>query len=141
MQSLVDTLQALNWLAVVVATFAGFFVGFLWYSDFMLGKQWRKAAGLKPRDKDNSPMLKPVAIGFLTVLVTAVALAVLIYVLTLTTPFQGAMFGVLIVLGFITTNKLMNVLFEQRSMQVFWINFGGDIVTLAVMGAILAVWR
>lgn len=141
MQSLIDTLGALNWWAVIVAALAGFFVGFMWYSKPVLGKQWMKAVGLTEKDLKNASMFGPIVTTLLTVVVTAIALAVLLHVLALGSAWQGATFGVLIVLGFISTNKLMQALFEQRPLQLFWINFGGDVISLAVMGAILAVWR
>lgn len=141
MEALMDYLSNLNWVAVLVASIAGFAVGAIWYSQAVMGKAWMKAAGIKQKDVKNADMAKPMIIGFTTVLVTAIALGVLVQPLALVTALQGATFGILIGLAFISTNKLMGNLFEQRNPSLFWINLGGDVLSLAVMGAILAVWR
>lgn len=141
METLMNYISNLNWIAVVVATLAGFGVGAVWYSQAIMGKPWMKAIGLKEKDMKNASMAEPMIIGLLTVFVTAVALGVLVQPLALTTALQGATFGILIALAFITTNKVMNVLFEQRSKSLVWINLGGDVLALGVMGAILAVWQ
>lgn len=141
METLLDYVSNLNWIAVLVATLAGFAVGAVWYSQAVMGKPWMKAVGLKDKDTKNASMAEPMIIGFLTVLVTAIGLGVLVQPLALTTALQGATFGILIALAFITTNKVMSALFEQRSKSLIWINLGGDVLALGIMGAIVAVWQ
>lgn len=139
METLMDYINELNWIAVLVATMAGFIVSAIWYS-VLFGKPWQKAAGLKDKDVKNAGS-KPLVLGFVTLFITAAAMGVLLPVLALTTALQGASFGILAGLAFIATNKAMTMTFEQRSPTLFWINVGGDTITLAVIGAVLAVWR
>jgi hypothetical protein len=43
-------------------------------------------------------------------------------------------------LGFIVPILLGSVLYEKKSMKLFWINAGYNFITLLIMGAILALW-
>ena len=40
-------LPSVNWLAVIGAAVASMVVGYLWYSDYLFGKMWRKSSGMK----------------------------------------------------------------------------------------------
>lgn len=139
MDVLVDYIQELNWLAVVVATVAAMAIGAIWYTPKVFGNTWMKAIGLKEKDIQGNGF-KPMLIAVVTSFVTAVALGVLLQVLALTTVLQGALFGALVAAAFIATNKIMQSQFEQRSASYAVVTVACDVVTLAVMGAILAVW-
>lgn len=141
MQSLIDYINELNWLAVLVASMASFAVGAVWYSDAVFGKTWMKAVGLTKKDTEKANMPKVMGLSFVSTIITAVSIGVLVQPLALTTALQGASFGVLLAVGLLAANKLMMDLFEQRPMNYWWIALGGDAVALGVMGAILAVWR
>lgn len=139
MDVLMDYINELNWVAVLVATLAAFAVGAAWYSQALFGKQWMKGAGLSKKDVENADMVKPMVLGLLTTFISAVALGVLFDVLALDGVVDGALIGVLVSVGFIVTNKIMHNMFEQKSTDYTVITVSGDIVTLAVMGAVLAL--
>lgn len=140
MEVLLDNISALNWWAVVVATVVAMAVGSVWYTPSVFGNAWMKSIGLKKKDLDNAgwqPMILAVVGSF----VTAVAMGVLLQVLALTDIWQGATFGILVALAFLASNKVMQAQFEQRPLSYSVITTSADVVTLALMGAILAVWR
>ncbi|HEX8762131.1 MAG TPA: DUF1761 domain-containing protein [Candidatus Saccharimonadales bacterium] len=69
----------INWLAVAVATFIGTAIAGIWYQEAVFGKAWRKATGVTPKQSKqagNSPMGVLLLVNF----VTAVALAILVYI-------------------------------------------------------------
>ena len=42
MEVFIDYLNEVNWIAVLVAAFAAFFVGSIWYMKQTFGKRWQK---------------------------------------------------------------------------------------------------
>ena len=53
----------------------------------------------------------------------------------------GAAVGFFNWLGFIAVIQFTAVLYEQRSLKLFAIQSGFNLVSLLLMGALLAVWR
>lgn len=141
MDVLLDYIYELNWFAILIAAIAGFAVNAVWYSEPLFGKVWMKAAGLKKKDLGkNSGFETAAVISFLTMLITTAATAVLVDALAVQGAAQGTLLGVLIGFGFLVTNNGMHKLFERRPFAHFAIGAVGDILTLAAIGAILAVW-
>lgn len=141
MQVFIDYLGELNWLAVFVAAFAAFITGAIWYSKGLFGKQWQKAVGLTEKKVKDANMTNVMGMSIVTVIISAVAMGLLIKVLVLTTVTQGILFGIMVAIGLLGMNKLMQSMFEQRSMNYWLITLGADVVSLSVMGAILASWQ
>jgi hypothetical protein len=54
---------------------------------------------------------------------------------------EGVEIGFLIWLGFVATILLTTVLYEQKPLRLFGLNAAFNLISLAVMGALLAVWR
>jgi len=141
MEVLLDNISALNWWAVVAAAVVAMVVGFVWYARGVFGRPWMKAIGLTDKDLKNADMVRPMVLMVAATVVTVVAMGVLVQVLELTSVWQGATFGILVAVGLLGTNKLMQSQFEQRPLAYNVITTGADVVSLALMGAILAVWR
>lgn len=141
MEVLLDYVSELNWLAVVVATLVSFGVGATWYSQSLFGKAWMKSIGLKESDAKKANMARPIILTLVGTFVSAVAMGVLVQVLALTSVWQGATFGIMIAVAFLATNKVMQAQFELRPLSYNVITSAADVVTFALMGAILAVWR
>lgn len=140
MEVLLDHISTLNWLAVVVATLLAFAVGAVWYTPALFGKAWMKSIGLKESDTKKANMAKAIILTLVGTFVTAVAIGVLVQVLALNTVWQGATFGIMIAVAFLATNKVMQAQFELRPLSYNVITSAADVVTLGLMGAILAVW-
>ena len=78
--------------------------------------------------------------GFISMLVMAYVLAYVVSYAAATTWLQGAIAGAWMWLGFVATISLGSVLWENRPWALYWINSLHSLVTLVIMGAILAVW-
>lgn len=141
MDVLIDYVNQLNWVAVFAAAVAAFVVGAVWYSQALFAKPWMKAAGLTDKKAKDAGMAKPMIVGFLVTLVSATALAVVFDVLALEGAVDGGLLGLLVAGGFIATNKIMHALFELKPTNYIFITVGGDLVALAVMGAVLGLLR
>lgn len=140
MQVLLDYIYNLNWFTVIVAACVGMLVNAAWYSEALFGKQWGKAVGLKKKDADKPGVDLALIIAFITLIITSAAMGVLVQVLHVSGALNGVLLGVLVSFGFIVTNSGMHKLFEQRPFTLFAVTAVGDILTLAAIGAILAVW-
>lgn len=140
MQVLFDYIYEVNWFAVVAAAAIGMLVNAAWYSPSLFGREWLKAAGLSKKDTVKPGTDVAMIISFLTLLISAAALAVLLDVLELRGAYNGMLLGLLVGFSFMVMNNGMHKLYEQRPFALFIITAVGDLLTLAAIGVILAVW-
>ena len=126
----------INYLAVVVAAVASFFVGWPWYMTF--GKPWARAVGLDP---DNPPGPKPTPF-----IVLGIALLVMAWVLAgvighlgsgQVTIRNGVISGVFVWIGFVVAPMAVNYTFQGRKPVLTLIDGGHFLLVLIVMGAII----
>ena len=135
-----DTSQAmtnLNWFAVFAAAASGFLVGGLWYGP-LFGKAWMAASGMTEEKMKASNPAKTYGLTFLLSLIAAFSLAMFVGGGDLSFGmFAGFMTG----LTFVAVALGITYLFEQRSLKLWLINSGDQIVFFTVMGTILGVWH
>ena len=125
---------AVNWIAVIVAAVVRSAVGAAWYSPGVFGKQWQAAIGVSQAPAE---MPQAIAVQALGSLVMAYFLAQVIGHYETDGLLVGAVVGILMWVGFVATIMLPGVLFEKRSLGFFGIYAGYQLVTLAIMGAII----
>ena len=128
----------LNWLAILVATAAGFLLGGVWYGP-LFGDAWLNAIGKKKEELQPSPT--PFIISFFTALITAIVLAALITNLGFTSITDGILLGLTAGIGFIATAMGSDSAFCGWGLPLFLIQSGYRITYSVIMGAILAVWQ
>ncbi|MEM6997790.1 MAG: DUF1761 domain-containing protein [Patescibacteria group bacterium] len=134
-------LSDLNYWAVAVATLASFPIGMAWYSMAMFGKTWMKEAGLSKKDVENKDeMMKAMVHSAVAAFISTVTLGALILATGTNEAIDGALFGALVGFGIAMTTQARHDAFSQKSITLTRINGAFDIVTLAVVGAILAAW-
>ncbi|HKX75490.1 MAG TPA: DUF1761 domain-containing protein [Acidimicrobiia bacterium] len=128
----------LNWLAIVVATFAWFAFSAVWYSVPPLSKAWQDAAKVTPGEGPPlAAILVPTAIGYF---VTTVVIALLAKGLGASTVSDGLGLGVALGIGFGLVSALIVQLYEQKGGAYWLINGINSIIALSIVGVILAVW-
>lgn len=134
---------SVNLVAVLVAALAAMVIGSVWYSPLLFVKVWMKELGMTEKDCESGKkdMPKAMAGQFIASLVTAYVLAHFVAYTGSTTPSAGAHTGFWIWLGFLATGTASAVFFERKSWTYFAITAGCGLVTLLIMGAILATWR
>lgn len=135
----------INWIAVIVAAVAHFFIGWLWFSVLFM-KPWMKEMGLakltpKQRKEGMKEMPRNMAINFVTLLITAWVLSWIIQSLKMSGAAGGVQTAVWIWLGFFATTMVNTVLWEKRSWKLYGINVSHHLVGLVVMGLILGAWQ
>jgi hypothetical protein len=113
-------------------------VGMFWYSPKVFGEQWMELAKVKV-DKKKS-MGQTVTIAFIATLITSFMMANFVKFTEATTLVSGAQTGLLLWLGFIAPIQLGMILWENKPTKLFVLNTTYNLVNLAILGAILAVW-
>lgn len=130
----------INYLAVVVATFASMLLGTIWYSKAMFGKQWMQLVGLTQKDVESNRAL-PMLLMLVASLVASYTMAHFVGFTGAKTLADGARTGAWIGIGFVFTAALGESIFSHRPARLLTINGGYQVVNLMLIGAILAVWR
>lgn len=129
--------QGINWLAILVAAFAGFAIGGIWYGP-LFGKAWMAETGMtEAKARAGNPVLT-YGLTFVLNLIAAVSLAMFIGQGDLSFGlFAGFMTGA----TFVSVALGITYLFEQRSLRLWLINAGYQTLLFTVMGALLGGWH
>ena len=128
-----------NWLAVIVASVTGFFVGGLWYSPAMFAKTWMDGFGISETQAKHANKPRTFGLGLLAAFVIATTMAV--FMGPNTTLGSGAFWGAHIGFMIIMPAIGIHYLFEQRPLKLWLVNGGYVGVMATVMGAILGAWH
>jgi len=121
-----------------------FAFSWVWYSPLLFAKPWMKALGIDPQHQMSDAEKKRMPFLFLNGLTASVlvvyAMMVLVNSLGASGFLQGALVGIFVWAGFAVTHS-MNTVWEGRKTIVLVINNGLFLLTYAVYGGILSVWR
>jgi len=128
-----------NWVAIVIAAIAQFIIGWVWYGP-LFGKTWMSMMGMSQQSMSREGMGKTMTLTFIGSLVTAAVLSMLVGWMGAKTLSAGIAAGFWAWLGFVATVTLGGVLFAKMSWNLYILNNAYQLVSLAVMGAILAKW-
>jgi len=130
-------LLALNWLAILIATAVAFVLGGLWYGP-LFGQAWMDALGKTADDIEPTPM--PFVVSFFTAALTCVVVAALMLALGIDTVLGGAVFGLVVGIGFIATAMASDTAFCGWGMRLFLIQSGYRVAYSVLMGAIIGAF-
>ena len=129
----------MNAVGIIGAGVARMAIGALWYSPLLFVKAWSKLAGVSEAQM-KAGMAKALTIDVIGSLLMSFVLIHSIRYAGATTPLEGMAVAFWHWLGFVAVATIGNVTFERRPFKLFLINNGYMLVSLLVMGAILAVW-
>lgn len=122
----------INWLAVLLAALASFVIGGLWYGP-LFAKKWQKLAGVSDKQLAKG-RLKVFGLSFVVSVVMALNLT---YFIGDGDDMSGTLAGFAVGFGWVAMAFAMNYLFERRSLGLYVINAGYNIVAFTVMGYII----
>lgn len=134
----------MNIFAIIVAALSSLAVGFVWYHPKVFGSAWMQATGMTEEKAQEGNM--PVIFGSTLVLSCFAALFLYNFVWHPNSPefhtfkhgaFHGMILALLVAMPTIGTNAL----YEQRSLRYILITVGYWVVTFAIMGGIVNIWR
>ncbi len=134
--SIFNVFPEINWLAVIVVWIAHVVISLVWFQPPLFGKAWVKLTG-----KEMKPATQWMPVGLLAHLVCVIGLALIIKWAGAATLLEGAALGLLVSICFIGAMLGGELVWEKIPFRLFLIRLGDQVVTLALAGAILAVWR
>lgn len=133
----------INWLAIPLAGLITLFVGGLWYGP-LCGKAWMQEVGLTEEQiKESGSPITPMVKSFFASLVLGVGLAIVI-IWSGMPPGDwagGAVAGVLMAVLVVGGAIFPNYAFEDKTFRHFLIHLGNIVISMALIGAMLATWR
>lgn len=130
------------WPAIIAATIFSFLFSAGWFSCFMT--QWLAGIG---RTMDffaqMAKWMVPVqfAVALICSAIAATVLSIAIQVSGPQTVKRGIVCGAVLWLGFVATSWAQEYVFELRSIQIYAINTGFQLIDLMLVGAIVGGWR
>lgn len=132
----------LNYAAILVAAIAPMLLGMVWYSPALFGKTWVKLLG--KNEQEMKKMGKQATNGYILTFVSALIMSYVLahfvdYTMS-TTAIQGVETGFWLWLGFVATTGMINFVWQNKHRNLYVIDNGYHLVSLMVMGAILAMW-
>ncbi len=134
----------LNPLAIAAVTIGAMVIGFLYYSPLVLGKPWMKEMGytkkVMAKMRKETNMGATYFLALISALVTAIVMSGFIDMVGAKTLGEGALIGALAWLGFAATSAYTTALFTRKSMSLYAIDMGNQLLAFVMMGAVLAVW-
>lgn len=132
-------MSTINWLAVLVASFAGFVVGGIWYGP-LFGKAWMAASGMTEEKIKEGNMGKTYGLAWFFTLIISINFGFFFNDPSIDLT-AGATYGFATGLGFMMMAVAINALFEQRSAKYILINGGYWVVLSTLIGLIIGAWR
>jgi hypothetical protein len=130
-------MNAIPWLAILVATVVSFFLGGFWYAPFVFGRIWAREVGMSEDACKEGPKFKVMVATFV---LTLLSTAVLSFCLA---PRPGVVYGgiagLVVGFGWVASAIGTNYLYEKKSLKLFLITGGYHVVRLLVAGVILGL--
>lgn len=142
MEFITNTIDHLNWWAIIIATLSTLPVGYLWY-DLKLGfgRRWAALNGLNEKELGSgSGMGATFAVMLLTSLVTAFLMACLIRATGVDGFWNSLAFGIIFGLVFRGGAHFIHNGFTRKPMELTLIDAGHDMVSITVMAIIIGLW-
>ena len=132
----------LNYLAILVAAAAMFFLGHVWYV-LLFGNAWVAAQGkTKEQIRSEAAGAGPFITAAVTALVEAAVLAIVLRVTgTDATLAQALQMATLLWLGFAIGTGAKHYAFKGARAKLLVIDYSYDLIGLLVMATILALWK
>lgn len=135
------TFSGINYIAVIIATLAGFGLGAVWY--MVLGGAWMRALGKTKDQFDHgvgAAKALPFVISLVALFVMALMLAGLMGHLGDVTVRGGAISGLFVWVGFVITTMGVNHVFSGAKPMLTLIDGGHWLAVLLVMGAVIGAF-
>jgi hypothetical protein len=137
----------INYAAVIVAMLSSIVLGFAWYGP-LFGKPWMAIMGFSKDSMDKAKakgMTKNYLIMMVGSFLTAYVLAHALEFASVYTKTYGISAGLMAAfwnwLGFIAPVQVGDQLWGGKPWKLFLITGGYSLVSMCIMGVILAVWR
>lgn len=130
----------INYVAVIVAALANYIIGSIWYG-VLFTKQWKKLSGISEMKFVPGFIILGLVASFLMSYVLDHALIYASEYMKMGGISGGLMCGFFNWLGFIAPVTLGVVMYQKKSWMLWILDNAYWLLSLLVMGAILASWK
>lgn len=130
-----ELLSSLNWIAVLSASLAYFFLGALWYSPVLFAKPWMKIKNI-PQDHEGGSTVM-FLYTYLLELVAVISLALFMAAMGIESAAVGALIGFGAGAGFVFTLSGTTGIFSETPLKLHLIDNGYHVVGLTLAGLII----
>ncbi len=130
----------LNYWAILVGAISSMVIGYIWYSMPVFGRAWMKLIG-KTEQELKAKAGPAMGVMVVLALLTSYVMAHFVDYTNATTFMSGVATGLWLWLGFVVTEMISTNIFSGRPFKLSVITSGFQLVSLAVMGGILAAWK
>lgn len=131
-------------LPLIAIAIVNFFLSWIWYSPVLFLKPWATALGTYGKKEMTEKEKKAMPFLFLSGLIASFILSyglqVVVHSMGATDFASGLLVGVVVWAAFALTHSL-NTLWEGRKPVVLVVNNGLFLLTYALFGGLVAVWR
>lgn len=127
----------IDFAAVAVGTFAALLFGLIWYAPPVFGRTWQKHTGLTDDRMKSRSVILTFGPAIVLTFVMGVALAALLPMQRLDWT-QGAFAGLLIGAGIGAAALAGHYIFARRTIHLFLIDGGYTVVSMTILGAVIA---
>ena len=136
-----EVLQHINWLALLVAGLAYFFLGALWYTG-LFGKKWQSYNSAIMQNPDAKKGAAGIMIiSFILMLVCVFGLSLIVTRLNLEGSRVGLKLGILTGVFFSATAISISYVYEKKPLGLHLINGLYNVVGNIIAAIIIACWR
>jgi hypothetical protein len=136
-----EVFQHINWLAVLVAGLAYFFLGALWYTA-LFGKKWQSYnSTLMSQTNAKKGATGIMLLSFILMLVCALGLSLIVTRLNLTGWRVGLKLGILTGVFFGATAISISYVYEKKPLGLHFINGLYTVCGNSIAAIIVACWK
>ena len=128
-----------SWLSITLAALAGFLLGGMWFQQFAFGKLWSSFLHTTAEQRKRNQK-RAFTITLLTYVLISWVLAEYLAALHLHGWANGALQGLFLGVGIAASNGLVESVFKIEPFRQFLVEWGCQVVTMVLMGAIVGLW-
>ena len=133
---------SVNYLAVLAAIVLNMALGALWYSPLLFARPWMAFHGFTEESiRESGGAGIGYGVSVVVSVVLAFAVALLAQAAGADTAVEGLVLGLLVGVGFVATTTGVNYVFESRPRNLYLINVGYPVVSLALIGLLIGAWQ
>ena len=132
---------SVNYLAIVAAVVLNMALGALWYSPLLFARPWMAANGFTEEQIRAEGAGIGYGVSVVVSVVLAFAVALLAEAVGADMAVEGLLLGLLVGVGFVATTAGVNYVFESRPRNLYLINAGYPVVSLALIGLLIGAWQ
>jgi len=136
-------MKSINYVGILVGAIVYTLLGMIWYSPFLFGDRFMALMGWPAIMVDS--MVRNLGTNYVFAILSSL---IMVFILDLFIEYtqvkrfiDGMKIGLLLWLGFVATTNLSTVIFENRLFNLYLINIAYEMVCLALIGGMLAVWK